>query len=189
MINQIQTVALTSAGNGISLVATNGNAGSAQNPILVTKSLIAGTGMKIVAGDSDVDIIISATGLPGLTSLITANVHWTNGALAPSLPVIIAAYPLIVTAINGRPEQISSTAGTIMLVKAVSGTAIAAGLPLITTAFNVASPSVAFVTQSMILVPNITTLTLAAGDCVAVQTTGTWTTASGGITVHMAPAY
>jgi hypothetical protein len=181
----LQSVALASAGNGVGLAVTMGRAGTATDPILVTKSLIAGPGITIAAGDSGIDVIIGATGLPGLTSLITGHVHWVAGGSAPRLPIFTAAYPLIVTAILGRVEQSSTTPGQLLLVKVPSGVAISNGLPLSTAPFNV--DGTLYVNQILPLIPDITTLSLAAGDSIGVIVSGIWTNCSGGITVHLAP--
>jgi hypothetical protein len=185
MTNILQSVGLTSAGNGVPLTASS--AGNSQNPILVVKSLIAGTGIIISASDSLVDVTISATGLPPLTSLITASAHWASTITPPSvLPIFIAAYPLVITAVIARVEQISSTPATFTLVKASNGTAITAGTPL-ATAFDVTSTP--FFNQTLVLTPDITVLTLAVGDSIGMLTSGTWTNAYGGLTIHMAPWY
>lgn len=185
MTSSIQSIGLAPVGSGISLVAES--TASSINPILCVKSLIAGPGIKIIANDSFVDVTISATGLPGLTSLITGHVHWVIGGVAPSgLPIFTAAFPLIVTAIVGRVETISSTTATLTLVKVLNGIAIASGVALSSSAFNAAGT--VFTNQNLPLVSDITVLSLAVGDSIGVQTTGTWTGASGGITIHMAPA-
>jgi hypothetical protein len=185
MSNIIQSIGLISAGNGIGLTATNG--GDSQNPILVVKSLIAGAGIMINVNDSLVDLTISATGLPPLTSLITASAHWAGTAVNPNvLPIFIAAYPLVVTAIFARVEQISTTPATLTLVKAVNGVAVTSGLAL-AAAFDVTSP--AHLYHRLVLTADITVLTLAPGDCIGMTTTGTWTNAYGGLTIHLAPSY
>jgi hypothetical protein len=185
MTNILQSVGLTSAGNGVPLTASN--AGNSQNPILVVKSLIAGTGITISASDSLVDVTISATGLPPLTSLITASAHWASTITPPSVvPIFIAAYPLVVTAIIARVEQISSTPASFTLVKAANGTAISAGIAL---AGSFDATSAPYVNHTLVLTSNITVLILGVGDSVGMTTTGTWTNAYGGLTIHMAPWY
>ena len=182
MTNTIQSVGLAASGNGVSLTASN--AGNSQNPILVVKSLIAGSGITIAASDSLTYLIIFLTCLPPLTSLVTSSVRW-SGAAPGVIPIFTAAYPLIVTAILGRIEHISSTAGTITLVKAPSGIAVTAGVAL-ASALDVTSTP--YYNHTLTLTADITVLTLAVGDSLGFTTTGTWTSASGGITVHMAPA-
>jgi hypothetical protein len=151
------------------------------------RSLLAGQGIAIKSGESMADVTISATGLPSLTSLITAHVHWVAGGVAPNnLPIFTAAYPLIVTSIVGRVESISSSAATLMLMKVPNSIAIASGYPLTQAAFNAAGT--AHLNQALSLVDDITVLSLDPGDSIGVKTTGTWTGACGGITVHLAPA-
>jgi hypothetical protein len=181
VINAVQTVEIISAGNGISLVA--GSNGNSQNPILVMKSLLAGPGITI--GSNAAGVTISATGLPPLTSLITASAHWAGSVSPNVLPIFIAAYPLIVTAIIGRVEQISSTPATMTLVKAANGIAVTDGVALSTTALD--ATATPFVIQNLPLTPDVSILTLAVGDSIGVMVTGTWTNGYGGITIHMAP--
>ncbi len=186
MVNSLQSVSLTATGNGVGLVAAP--AGNSQSPILAVKSLIAGSGITITASDSMVDVTISATGLPPLTSLITASAHWAGTNTTPSiLPIFIAAFPLVVTAIYARIEQISSTAGTFQIVKSASGIALSAGTSLVVTPFDVTST--VYVSNDLALTDDITVLTLQPGDSLGMTTTGTWTSAYGGLTIHMAPWY
>lgn len=184
MTNVIQSVGLAGVGSGISLVA--GAAGTTVSPILLVKSLVAGTGINIVA-DASTDVTISATYLPPLVSLVTAHVHWVAGGASPSnLPIFTAAFPMIVTAIIGRVESSSITSpATLTLVKAPNSVAISAGLPFTTSVFD--ATATRYINQSLTLVSDVTVLMLAVGDSIGVRTTGTWTTAAGGITVHLAP--
>jgi hypothetical protein len=73
-----------------------------------------------------------------------------------------------------------------MLMKVPNSIAIASGYPLTQAAFNAAGT--AHLNQALSLVDDITVLSLDPGDSIGVKTTGTWTGACGGITVHLAPA-
>jgi hypothetical protein len=183
LTSPLQTVGLTAVGNGIGLVA--GDAGSSINRVLCVKSLIAGPGIKISASDSFVDVTISATHMPAVSSLITATVHWLGSNTSMNHVIFTAAFPMTVTAIMGRVEGASSTAGTILVVKAASGVATASGVMLMTSGFDVTST--AYTVRTMTLASDISALTLQAGDTIGIQTTGTWTSAAGGLTIYMAP--
>jgi hypothetical protein len=187
MVNAIESVNITSVGNGASLVA--GVAGNTATPILAIKSLIAGHGILIDADPRSSQVTITATGLPPLTSLVTAHVHWVAGGLAPNnLPIFTAVYPVLITAVIGRVEVPTVSVGSpaqLMLVKATNGVAISGGAPLTTTYF--AANGTAVSNQVMTLVSDITVIRLDVGDSIGVHALGDWSHGSGGITVHMAP--
>jgi hypothetical protein len=195
MSNTIQSVAITSVGNGASLVA--GVAGNVLTPVFAIKSLIAGAGITIDGSDRSSQVTISATGLPPLTSLVTAQVHWAAAVPPNNLPIFTAAYPMLITAIVGRVEVPTTNVASpalLMLVKAVDGVAISAGTPLISSYFRAGPPSttnpslgVAATNQSMDLIQDTTVIRLNVGDSIGVQAGGDWSNGSGGITIHMAP--
>lgn len=186
MPNTIQSVSLVSCGAGIGLAG--GSAGSSQSPVLCVKSLVAGDGILITANSSRTDVTISATGMPPLTSLITASAHWSGSNATPQiLPIFIAAFPVVVTAILARVEQVSASPGTLQVVKAASGIPLSQGTSLVTTPFDVTSTPTQ--THWLGLTNNITVLVLEPGDSLGMTTTGNWSNAYGGLTVHMAPWY
>lgn len=92
-----------------------------------------------------------------------------------------------VKAITGRVEAAGTDGGAVTAVvkKAASGTAIASGTALHSGTFNL--KGTAATNQSLTLSTTSSDLDLAAGDSIGIDFTGVLTTATGIITVALAP--
>ena len=131
------------------------------------------------------------TGVPGQfeingnSSIAAQSLRWQAGANPANTVLFTATRKMLVTSILGRLEIAQGAAATVTIVKAPSGTAFSAGTALHTGSFNAnGTPAT---NQTLPLAASFPTLTLNPGDSIGVQTTGTWTTSVGGVTVHMAP--
>ena len=121
---------------------------------------------------------ISESDLP----LLTAHVHWVAGGLAPNnLPIFTAEVAVRVTAVFGRVEIASGKPATLMLVKAANGVAMTAA-PALAAIMDVAGATAT--NQELALTD---CAILSPGDSIGVQTTGDFSKAAGGITIHMVP--
>jgi hypothetical protein len=89
---------------------------------------------------------------------------------------------MIVTGITGRLEVAQGAAATITVLKAASGTALTAGTALHTGSFNANGTAA---TNQTLTLAALAAISLAAGDSIGIQTTGTWTTSAGGITIGL----
>lgn len=99
----------------------------------------------------------------------------------------VADRPYRVVGIRGAVD-VSGTGGacTAVIRKVPSGTALASGTALHSSSFNLAGT--ANTNQTLTLSTTASDLVIAAGDRIAFDLTGTATSATGAITVHLAPA-
>jgi len=181
----LQSVSLVSAGLGTSLAAA-GNT-SSTNPILAVKSLIAGAGIKLVAGDSGVDVIISVNALPGLpmvSSVISCQVHWSAGNNLNNTCHFIAAYPVVVTAVIARLESANAQASALSVVMVRNGQPVSTGIPITSVPF--ATNGIPLVSQVLPLIPNNAALSLAIGDALGIQVSS-FLTSVGSLSIFFAP--
>lgn len=182
----LQSVTLISAGSGTSLTAL-GNY-SPTNPILAVKSLIAGPGIKLVAGDSGLDVTISAVAIPGLSmvsSLITCQVRWIPGTNLNNTCHFIANFPVVVTAIIARLESTNAQPANLSVVTVRSGNAISTGIPITISPF--APNGIPLISQGLPLVQDNSALSLASGDVIGVQAASSFLTSTGTLTIYLAP--
>jgi hypothetical protein len=181
----LQSVSLITAGSGISLTAA-GNS-STTNPILAMKSLIAGPGIKLIAGDSGVDVTISVVALPGLpmvSSVITCQVRWTPGSNLNNTCQFIASYPVVVSAIMARLETKNAQPANLSVVIARNGSAISSGIPITVNPFD--TTGTPLVSQGLQLLPNTAALSLTSGDVLGVQVSSILTSI-GSLTIYFSP--
>lgn len=140
-----------------------------------------------VGGDVD---IVPGTGtavngrvtVNGNASVIAYNHAWIGGFNPSRAILLVAARPMIVTAVMGRLGLAEGGAATLALYKAPSGTAIGSGTALTTTTFNANGTANANQTLTLDAAP---VTTLAAGDAVGIVTTGAWTTSYGTISLWL----
>lgn len=153
----------------------------------------AGTGG--TANGGNVDLVLGTKTGSGLAGELRV-----NGSTAGFIPVstfyiptsvdspfFIATRAYRVKAITGRVEVAGTDAGAVTLVvkKAPSATAITAGTALHSSTFNL--KGTAATNQSLTLSVTLADLEIAAGDCIGLDFTGTLTSATGCITVSLAP--
>lgn len=178
----LQSVSLATAGRGTSLAAF-GNS-SQTDPILAVKSLIAGPGINLIAGDSGVDVTISVAGLPMVRSVITSQVHWIAGNNLNNTCHFIAAFPVVVTAIIARLEISNAQVSNLSVLKVLNGQPISSGIPIIMAPFATNDPP--YISEVLPLVANNDALSLAIGDSLAIQVSSSLTGA-GSMTIFCAP--
>lgn len=128
-----------------------------------------------------------ALGLRGTDGGAGQFVHKTLGYNASSVDAVmfVATRAMRVEAITGRVTVAGTDASAVTAVvrKVPSGTAIASGTALHSSTFNL--KGTADTNQSLTLSTTASDLLLAAGDCIAVDFTGTLTSATGAITVGL----
>ena len=114
----------------------------------------------------------------------TVTYHPTSNATNVAF---VAQRAMRVKAIIGRVQAAGTDGGavTATVYKAPSATAIASGTALHSGTFNL--KGTASTNQTLTLSATAGVLDIAAGDTIGIILTGTLTTATGGITVHMTP--
>jgi len=158
---------------------------------------LTGGGLTISGGDSsgtggiggDVDISPgvgdTANGvlkIAGDASVVAYNHAWIGGFNPNGAVLLIAARPMIVTAIIGRLGAAEGAVATLALYKAPSGTAIAAGTALTTNTFNANGTPDA---NQILTLEADAVITLAAGDAIGIVTAGTWAANYGTISLWL----
>ena len=111
----------------------------------------------------------------------------TYNASSVDLTFYVAPRAMLVTGINCRPTVAGTDAGAVTAVirKVPSGTAITSGTALHSSSFNL--KGTANTNQALTLSTTGSNLLLAAGDALAVDFTGTLTSATGSVTVALIP--
>ena len=114
----------------------------------------------------------------------TVTYHPTSNATNVAF---VANRAMRVKSIVGRVQAAGTDGGavTATVYKAASGTAIASGTALHSGTFNL--KGTASTNQTLTLSTTAGVLDIAAGDTIGAIFTGVLTTATGGITVHLAP--
>lgn len=111
---------------------------------------------------------------------LSVPLSWLAGQNPNNLVLFTAQTPVVVAFIGGRLEIAQGAAATLSIVKAASGTALSGGTALHTGSFNAnGTPA----TNQTLTLAAFATVALAAGDSIGVQTTGTWTTSTGSVTI------
>lgn len=112
---------------------------------------------------------------------------FTYNVPAADLTFFVADRPYVVIGIRGRVD-VAGTGGacTAVIRKVPSGTALTSGTALHSGSFNLVGT--ANTNQTLTLSTTEGVLQIAAGDAIAFDLTGTATSATGAITVHLAPA-
>lgn len=122
----------------------------------------------------------------------TAGVGWVPVSVSYSVPTVdvsffVADRAYVVKGIRGCNEVIGTGGACTAVVRKVpSGTAMASGTALHSGSYNLVGT--ASTNQTLTLSTTGSDLLLAAGDRLAIDYTGTATSATGVITVHLAPA-
>ena len=115
-------------------------------------------------------------------------VSFTYNASSIDAVFFVATRAMIVQAITCRPTVAGTDAGAVTAVikKAASATAITSGTALHSSTYNL--KGTADTIQSLTLSTTASDLLIPAGTCIGVDFTGTLTSATGVITVMLAPA-
>lgn len=121
----------------------------------------------------------------GAGSFIVADFPYNASSVDAAF--FVAPRAMRVEAINGRVTVAGTDASavTAQVRKVPSGTAITSGTVLHSSTFNL--KGTANTNQALTLSTTAATLLLAAGDCLAIDFTGTLTSATGAFTVGMTP--
>lgn len=137
----------------------------------------------VQGGDGSFDIV----GQDG-ASLGFVNVNITYNASSVDQVNFVATRAYIVKAITGRPTVAGTdgSAVTAVIKKAASTTAITAGTALHSSTYNL--KGTADTIQALTLSTTASDLLIPAGTCIGVDFTGTLTSATGVVTVALAPA-
>lgn len=100
----------------------------------------------------------------------------------------VATRKYVVQGITGRPTVAGTDAGAVTAVikKAASATAITAGTALHSSTYNL--KGTADTIQSLTLSTTPSDIEIAAGTCIGIDFTGTLTSATGVVTICLAPA-
>lgn len=118
-------------------------------------------------------------------SLIVAAYSWVAGAQLNNQTIFTTTRAMIVTAVIGRPDIVNGGAGTLVIVKAASGTAPAGGTALTSTSMDLTgTPDT---NQTLTLSATLADIQLAAGDSLCMVTTGVLAASAGCITVWGTP--
>lgn len=122
----------------------------------------------------------------GAGGFVPIEIEYTASSVDKVSFVATRAY--VVQAITGRVEAAGTDAGavTAIIKKAASGTAIASGTALHSSTFNL--KGTAATNQALTLSTTATDLQIPAGTAIGIDFTGTLTSATGVITVMLAPA-
>lgn len=117
---------------------------------------------------------------------IPINIEYNASSVDKVCWVATRAY--VVKAIRGRPTVAGTDAGAVTAVikKAASGTAITAGTALHASTFNL--KGTADTVQTLTLSTTASDLEIPAGTAIGIDFTGVLTTATGVVTVMLAPA-
>jgi hypothetical protein len=131
-----------------------------------------------------------STGLEGVDKDAGPITHASSEWTASSVDKVFYVAPraMVVQTINGRVEVAGTdgSAVTAVIRKCPSGTAAASGTALHSGSINL--KGTAATNQALTLSTTASTLALAAGDALAIDFTGTLTSATGVVTVGMCPA-
>lgn len=121
-------------------------------------------------------------------SLGFVNVNVTYNASSVDQVNFVATRAYRVKAITGRPTVAGTDGGAVTAVikKAASGTAITAGTALHSGTYNL--KGTADTIQSLTLSTTDSDLLIPAGTCIGIDFTGTLTSATGVVTLALAPA-
>lgn len=121
-------------------------------------------------------------------SLGFVNVNVTYNASSVDQVNFVATRAYRVKAITGRPTVAGTDGGavTAAIKKAASGTAITAGTALHSGTYNL--KGTADTIQSLTLSTTDSDLLIPAGTCIGIDFTGTLTSATGVVTLALAPA-
>lgn len=121
-------------------------------------------------------------------SLGFVNVNVTYNASSVDQVNFVATRAYRVKAITGRPTVAGTDVGAVTAVikKAASGTAITAGTALHSGTYNL--KGTADTIQSLTLSTTDSDLLIPAGTCIGIDFTGTLTSATGVVTLALAPA-
>lgn len=140
-----------------------------------------------------VDLVQRATGGVGLagpasssaTGFVPVSVNYNVPAADTSFFTADRAYEVV--GIRGTPD-VAGTGGacTAVVRKVPSGTAITSGTALHSSSYNLVGT--VNTAQTLTLSTTASDLLIAAGDRIAIDYTGTATSAIGSVTVHLAPA-
>lgn len=153
----------------------------------------AGTGGNAAGGN--VDLIPgtpTGTGLAGeirvnssTAGFIPVSFYWGPGSV--DTPFFVASRAYRVKSIRTRVEVAGTDGGAVTAVinKAASGTAITAGTILHTGTIDL--KGTAATNQTITLTATVADLEIAAGTCIGIDFTGTLTSATGCVTVTLAP--
>ncbi len=122
----------------------------------------------------------------GNGSFCMASTEWLASSVDKTF--YVAPRAMIVQAINARVEVAGTdgSAVTAVIRKVPSGTAITSGTALHSGSINL--KGTAATNQALTLSTTATTVALAAGDALAIDFTGTLTSATGVVSVAMCPA-
>ena len=135
---------------------------------------------------------LEMVGDQNITRNPTANAGWINASVGYNVPAantsfFVADRAYVVKGIRGVNDVIGTGgACTAVLLKVPSGTALASGTALHSSTYNLVGT--AATNQILALSTTSGVLMLAAGDRLAINYTGTATSAIGCVTVSMAPA-
>ena len=117
---------------------------------------------------------------------VAVNIEYNASSVDKVAFVATRAY--VVTGIIGRPTVAGTdgSAVTAVIKKAASATAITAGTALHSSTYNL--KGTADTTQTLTLSTTASDIEIAAGTCIGIDFTGTLTSATGVVTVMLAPA-
>lgn len=190
--------ATVTGGNGgaASFVAGNGGDGGTTGGTGATASVVAGNaGAGGNANGGHVNLVPgtkTGTGLAGEVRVNSSNAGFIPVSMVyvPSsvdVPFFVASRAYRIRSVIWRVEVAGTDGGAVSgaIKKAPSGTAIAAGVAV--TSASADLKGVAATNQVLALSGTAANLELAAGDCLGVDFTGVLTSATGAVTVTLAP--
>lgn len=117
---------------------------------------------------------------------VAVNIEYTASSV--DKVAFVATRRYVVQGITGRPTVAGTDAGAVTAVikKAASATAITAGTALHSSTYNL--KGTADTIQALTLSTTPSDIEIAAGTCIGIDFTGTLTSATGVVTVMLAPA-
>ena len=118
---------------------------------------------------------------------LNTTTEWTASSVDKTF--FVATRPYRVKAVSARPTVAGTDASAVTAVirKAASGTTITAGTALHSGSIDL--KGTANTVQDLTLSTTATDLDIADGDCIGIDFTGTLTSATGVVTVTLAPKY
>lgn len=138
-------------------------------------SYVAGANVDVQIEDDGTNYKCTAVSSPIIPLALT----WNVGTNPNNLPIANISTNRIIVGIRCTPEVLAGAAATVQPVKAASTVAISGGTNLTSTTCN--ANASAGTDQDL----TMSVTTLAPGDRLGLKTTGTWTAASGLITVFV----